>query len=230
MSAEHLAPVNRRAFLGGASGAVATLLASQPRLAADAPAAGRPTRRPSAEELARTMPGPLPGRVIEVAHPESVVRSQIQAEPVRAMVRRGMRELFGTTDATEAWRRLFRRGDRVGIKVNPVGAPHAISNHATVHAVVAGLRSAGVRPADILVFSLGTQSNFASTSLVSSGVLIFDKKLFAPVHAAPGEVGLGKNFTIFFPTASKRLEGMTLFGKGSRMKPPAGLARVVNGS
>jgi uncharacterized protein (DUF362 family) len=153
MSAEQHGPVsNRRVFLGGASGGVAALLASHPYVAADAPAGGRPTARPSAEELARTMPGPHPGRVIEVGHRASVVRGRIQAEPVRAMVRRGMQELFGTEDPTQAWRRLFRRGDRVGIKVNPVGAPHAISNHATVHAVVDGLRSAGVRPADILVF------------------------------------------------------------------------------
>jgi uncharacterized protein (DUF362 family) len=98
------------------------------------------------------MPGPFPGRVIEVAHRGSVVEGEVRAEPVRDMVGRGMKELFGTEDAPQAWRRLFRRGDRVGIKVNPVGAPHAISNHATVHAVVEGLKSAGVRPADILVF------------------------------------------------------------------------------
>ena len=51
---------------------------------------------------------------------------EVRAEPVRAMVARGMKELCGTADPTEAWRRLFRRGDRVGIKVNPVGAPHSI--------------------------------------------------------------------------------------------------------
>jgi uncharacterized protein (DUF362 family) len=150
MSAENLPSVNRRTFLSGvAAGGVAAALAQAEVFAAPAAAAGA---RPSAEELARTMPGPFPGRVIEVAHRGSVVGGEVRAEPVTAMVGRGMRELFGSDDPTEAWRRLFRAGDRVGIKVNPVGAPHSISNHATVHAVVAGLRSAGVRPADILIF------------------------------------------------------------------------------
>jgi uncharacterized protein (DUF362 family) len=98
------------------------------------------------------MPGPFPGRVIEIAHAGSVVEGQVLAEPVREMVRRGIKELFDADDSTDAWRRLFDKGDRVGIKVNPIGAPHAISQHATVHAIVEGLKSAGVRPADILIF------------------------------------------------------------------------------
>jgi uncharacterized protein (DUF362 family) len=158
MSAEPTNPVNRRAFLSGVAGGAAAVIGGSlcPEAAASPVAAAirlaAQGNRPSAEELARAMPGPFPGRVIEIANRASVLQGEIRAEPVRAMVGRGMQELFGTADSTEAWRRLFRRGDRVGIKVNPVGAPHAISNHATVHAVVQGLRSAGVRPADILVF------------------------------------------------------------------------------
>ena len=102
--------------------------------------------------LAKTMPGPFPGRLIEIAHPGSVAKGEVKAEPVREMVRRGMKELGGTDDAVEAWRMFFQKGDRVGIKVNPVGAPHSISNHATVHAIVEGLERAGVRRSDILIF------------------------------------------------------------------------------
>jgi uncharacterized protein (DUF362 family) len=157
MSDEPTRPVSRRAFLTGAAAGVAAVVGhpcgpAAPAVLAAAAHAHGPGQRPSAEELARTMPGPFQGRVIEVAHRGSVVGGEVRADPVRDMVGRGMKELCGTDDPTEAWRRLFRRGDRVGIKVNPVGAPHAISNHATVHAVVHGLRSAGVRPADILVF------------------------------------------------------------------------------
>ncbi|MCC6418884.1 MAG: DUF362 domain-containing protein [Gemmataceae bacterium] len=160
MSADPLNPIPRRTFLGGVAGGVAAALAAPDPVGADTspranPPDGQPAargNRPSAEELARTMPGPFPGRVIEVGHRGSVVDGSVRADPVRALVARGMKELCGTENPTEAWRRLFGRGDRVGIKVNPVGAPHSISNHATVHAVVEGLRSAGVRPADILVF------------------------------------------------------------------------------
>jgi hypothetical protein len=68
------------------------------------------------------------------------------------MMRRGMLGLTGEKDWASAWRRFFTKGDVVGIKVNPVGAPHAISNYAVLHAIVDGLREAGVPAQDIVVF------------------------------------------------------------------------------
>src|SRR5947209_89797 len=48
------------------------------------------------------MPGPYPGRVIEVHHPDSVRPDQvIRAEAVKQMMQRGMRELTGADDAEE---------------------------------------------------------------------------------------------------------------------------------
>jgi uncharacterized protein (DUF362 family) len=98
------------------------------------------------------IPGPFPGRVIEVAHIESVVNGEFRREPVRQMVERGMMELTDSVDGVSAWRSLFERGDIVGIKVNPVGVPLAISNHVLIHEIVDGLKSAGVRPQEIIIF------------------------------------------------------------------------------
>ena len=111
MSAEHPSPVPRRAFLTGmAGGGVAAVFGgpSAPgAVASPGAAAPAAAQRPAVEEFARIMPGPFPGRVIEVAHRASVVNGEVRAEPVRAMVGRGMQELFGAADPTEAWRRLF---------------------------------------------------------------------------------------------------------------------------
>lgn len=107
---------------------------------------------PEAESLPLGIPGPYPGRVIEVHHPGSVVQRKVQLQPVRDMVRRGMAELTGAPGDVDAWRRFFEPEDVVGIKVNPVGAPRAISSHELVHEVVAGVRSAGVKAKDIIVF------------------------------------------------------------------------------
>jgi uncharacterized protein (DUF362 family) len=63
-----------------------------------------------------------------------------------------MMELTGAADNVSSWRSMFERGDVVGIKVNPVGAPLAISNHVLIYEVVDGLKSAGVKPQDIIVF------------------------------------------------------------------------------
>ncbi|MEX0585378.1 MAG: DUF362 domain-containing protein, partial [Pirellulales bacterium] len=112
----------------------------------------------AAAENALGMPGKYAGQVVEVHHERSVLESQQDGytgrdhEVVRQMVGRGLQELVGSDDEVEAWRSFFQRGDRVGIKVVPVGKPDSISSHELIHAVVEGLKSANVRTADILVF------------------------------------------------------------------------------
>jgi uncharacterized protein (DUF362 family) len=98
------------------------------------------------------IPGPYRGRVVEVRHRGSVVSGVYQAEPIRAMMRRGMTALTGAKDWAEAWRVFFEPGDVVGIKVNPVGAPHVISSAEVIYEIVDGLKSAGVKVKDIFVY------------------------------------------------------------------------------
>lgn len=99
-----------------------------------------------------TFDPPLRGRVVEVHHPGAVSNLKRDRAAVRQMIARGMRDLFGTDDAVEAWKLLFKPGDRVGIKVVPVGQPHSISSYEVVLETIDGLRSAGVRLRDVLVF------------------------------------------------------------------------------
>lgn len=127
-----------------------------------------------APESTLAMPGRYPGRVIEVKHPGSVVNGEFRREPVDQMIARGMMELTGADDAVSAWRSMFSRGDRVGVKVNPVGRPLSISQHMTVHAVVDALKSAGVRAKDIIVFDR-YMSEFTAAG--------YDKNLPDGVHA-----------------------------------------------
>lgn len=98
------------------------------------------------------IPGPYRGRVVEVRHRGSVVSGVYQAGPIRAMMRRGMTALTGAEDWAEAWRVFFEPGDVVGIKVNPVGAPHVISSAEVIYEIVDGLKSAGVKVRDVIVY------------------------------------------------------------------------------
>jgi hypothetical protein len=98
------------------------------------------------------MPGPFRGKVTEVAHPGSVVDGAVNADAVKQMMQRGMLGLTGEKDWASAWRRFFQKGDVVGIKVNPVGNPLAISNHAVILQIIDGLRQAGLPAEDIIVF------------------------------------------------------------------------------
>src|SRR5438309_9785149 len=74
------------------------------------------------------IPGPYPGRVVEVDHPGCILNGDYQPEPVQKMIRRGMQELTGAPDWQDARRSFFQRGDVVGIKVGPVGGPHLCSD------------------------------------------------------------------------------------------------------
>ncbi len=98
------------------------------------------------------IPGPFRGRVVAVQHPASITSGKYQREPVREMMRRGMMDLTGAPSWTEAWRVFFEPGDVVGIKVNPVGQPYHISAPEVFQEIVAGLREAGVKMADIVAY------------------------------------------------------------------------------
>src|SRR5215469_14065990 len=111
--------------------------------------AGTPSK---AEPSKLAMPGPYRGRVVAVRNPAVLESGQYQAEAVRQMMRLGMKELVGGDDWVVAWRRFFESGDVVGIKVNPVGQPHVISDATVVREIIAGLESAGVKRQDIVVY------------------------------------------------------------------------------
>jgi hypothetical protein len=166
-----MAGISRRGFclgagaglaLGGAAGWYGSSL-FRPRFLGRS----RFTGRSREERRAAAMPGPFPGRVIEVRHPAAVTADNvIQPEPVRAMMERGMCGLIGDNDVAEAWRRFFSRDDVIGIKVNPVGrkpkpnesgrvpgAVESISSPAVIVEIVRSLRDyCNVPPANIILF------------------------------------------------------------------------------
>ena len=145
--------MDRRAFISGAAtgligGGALSWIAQQRLTGRQAPLV--PGSTTNSNELG--LPGPFPGRVVEIQHPGSINNKKRDREAVHVMIDRGMRELVGSDDATQAWRRFFSTGDRVGIKVVPVGKPDSISSFEVIWEIINGLQSAGVRRNDILVF------------------------------------------------------------------------------
>jgi len=108
------------------------------------------------------MPGPYPGRVVAVEHPGCIVANNYQAEPVRQMMQRGIRELTGAPSWSDGWRSLFEEGDVVGIKVSPVGGKNLCSDGLVLREILAGLREAGVPPKDIIVFNRYREETIAA--------------------------------------------------------------------
>ncbi|MCE9533888.1 MAG: DUF362 domain-containing protein, partial [Planctomycetes bacterium] len=107
-----------------------------------------------------TMPGPYPGRVIEVHHPRAVnEKHRIDRTAVREMMDRGMCELTKADHPIEAWKRFFEPGEVIGIKVNPVGTrsgrydvAESISNMEVILETVRNLKQIGVPGKNIILF------------------------------------------------------------------------------
>jgi hypothetical protein len=138
--------IGRRQFLAGgfALNALAGTLVS-----AQEPKAAAGKAEPG-EKLG--VPGPYPGRVIEVRNKAMIHDGVKNRDAIKATLARGMKELTGTDDAVQAWRSFFEPGDVVGIKMNPVGTPLANSSSELMLEIISGLEVAGVKKKDMIVF------------------------------------------------------------------------------
>ena len=136
--------LDRRAFLA-ASVAAATAACQQTISEKQSSSAAKP-----ASKLG--IPGPYPGRVVAVQHPNSIVEDQYQAEPVRQMLEQGMMELTQAESWSESWKEFFQPGDVVGIKLNPVGAPYVISAPEVLRPIIEALESIGIPRKDIVAY------------------------------------------------------------------------------
>jgi hypothetical protein len=103
----------------------------------------------------RTGPLSTPGvksRVVSVAARDIIADGKYDPGAVGRAFAAGMKELTGLKKAEDAWASLFSPGDVVGIKVNCVGAPKISTSPASVDAALAGLKSAGVKDNDIIIW------------------------------------------------------------------------------
>lgn len=141
--------IHRRGFL--AAGAAVPALAGMPLAYVSAQEPKAAAGRAGADEK-WGIPGPYPGRVVEVRNPRMIKDGVKDRQAIHAAVARGMKELTGATDEVEAWRSFFEPGDVVGIKMNPVGRPLAPSSSELMLEIIDGLQSAGVKTKDIVVF------------------------------------------------------------------------------
>ena len=135
-------PLDRREFFAASLAAAAVACGKKVEEAAARPAA--------ASKLG--IPGPYPGRVVEVHHPGSIIQDRFQAEPLEKMLDQGMLELTHAPSVEEAWREFVQPGDVVGIKLNPVGRPAVISSPELTRAIIARLERAGIPRKDIIAY------------------------------------------------------------------------------
>jgi hypothetical protein len=141
--------LGRRQFLAAAAAAPA--LAGMPitYVSAQEPRAAAGKAAPDEKWGA---PGPYPGRVIEVRNPRMIKNDVKDRASIKQAVDRGMQDLTEADDAVSAWRSFFEPGDVVGVKMNPVGNPLANSSSELMLEIIDGLKAAGVKTKDIVVY------------------------------------------------------------------------------
>lgn len=108
------------------------------------------------------MPGPYPGRVVAVEHSGCISGGVYQDRPIREMMEKGMTSLTGAPSWTDAWRTFFEKGDVVAIKVSPVGGAKLCSDATVMHAILDGLKEAGVPIRDVILYNRYRQETLAA--------------------------------------------------------------------
>ena len=158
-SMETTFPVTRREFVktvGVCSAAAGTIVLGVPS-PLDAQTPAPPPPETNIDDFMKVpkgkhaLPGPFPGRVIEVKDPKSLVDDKIDAKAVAAMFERGVKALT-QKDMKGAFDLFFEPGDVIGIKVNPVGPPLINTHVELTQAVVAWLIANKVAPDHIVVW------------------------------------------------------------------------------
>jgi hypothetical protein len=97
------------------------------------------------------IPGPFPGRVVQVIDPKSMQDDVIDGDVVQAMLEEGISKLTGK-NMKESFSMLFSTDDIVGLKVNPVGPPYINTTHELTEAVVKWLADAGLPKSQIVIW------------------------------------------------------------------------------
>lgn len=99
-----------------------------------------------------SMPGRFPGKVVQVNHAHCIENDEIIQSSVNQMLTEGMLALTGSTSIRAAWLMFVKPGEKIGLKVNPIGEKLLSTSVQLVKAVIAQLKDAGIPEKDIMIW------------------------------------------------------------------------------
>lgn len=91
-------------------------------------------------------------RVVSAAAEDMLIDQKYHPDAVHRAFSAGLKELTDENSLENAWASLFSPEDVVGIKVNCIGAPRISSSLESINETIKGLKSAGVKENNIIVW------------------------------------------------------------------------------
>lgn len=158
-SIQTLLNVNRRDFLKMGSAAGTGLVLGTPTLWAKDDKKKQKTEKPKTniDEVANlpktkySLPGPFPGKVVEVHDEQAMQEDKPVATVIEKMVKRGIEQLTGK-DLKDSFPLFFEKDDVIGIKVNPVGPGLISTRLEVVDAIISWLTDNEIPRKNIIIW------------------------------------------------------------------------------
>lgn len=136
-----------------------------------------------------SFPGKYPGKVVKVFDEKSFEDRKIDYDVTYRMISEGVIALTGATSLQEAWSQFVKPGERIGLKLNPIGGTLLSTSHEVVKSVIAQLELVGISRSDITIwdrreFQLHeagfTQENYPGIRIVGTECKDSDGSFYGP--------------------------------------------------
>ncbi len=124
-----------------------------------------------------SMPGKFPGRVVQLVDKNSIIDDKFNFNIIDRMIERGMLDLTGAKNISEAWLMFVSPNDKIGLKVNPIGGPLLSTSVEITKAIIKQLEAAGIPKKNIIIwdrrdFQLAeagfTNDNFPNVGIIGT--------------------------------------------------------------
>lgn len=99
-----------------------------------------------------SMPGLFPGKVIQVTNSNAVLNNEPVEEEAYKMIEKAMLELTDEVQIKSAWHQFVKPGEKIGLKVNPIGGKLLSTSHAITQSVIRQLLESGIEKENIIIW------------------------------------------------------------------------------